>query len=115
MHDIQTGFMPKKSTSTALQDFLSYTTQCINESQICSGIYIDLSKAFDSLNHSLLLYKLQNYGIREKTSPWFNSYLTNRRQKTIFNNIESTSLPVTHGVPQGSTLGPLLYIFSVRN
>ena len=111
----QHGFTKCKSTSTAVQDLMSYVCECINESKLCSGIYIDLSKAFDSLNHELLLYKLRDYGILNKSTPWFVSYLGNRFQKTIFNNIESTCLPVIHGVPQGSTLGPLLYIMYVND
>ena len=111
----QHGFTKNKSTSTAFQDFIFYTSNCINKSQICSGIYIDLSKAFDSLDHSLLLYKLRYYGIKNKASPWFSSYLYNRSQKTVFNGVESSYMAVSHGVPQGSTLGPLLYIMYVND
>ena len=71
----QHGFITKKSTSTALQDFISYITTCVNNAEICSGIYIDLSKAFDSLNHVFLLHKLKDFGIDDSTLPWFPSYL----------------------------------------
>ena len=111
----QHGFVSRKSTSTAIQDFMYYVTNQINKYNICSGIFIDLSKAFDSLNHSILLHKLQNYGIRGSSASWFTSYLDSRQQKTLFNGKESSFSPVLHGVPQGSTLGPLLYILYVND
>ena len=92
-----------------------YVTNQINKYNICSGIFIDLSKAFDSLNHSILLHKLQNYGIRGSSASWFTSYLDSRQQKTLFNGKESSFSPVLYGVPQGSTLGPLLYILYVND
>ena len=78
-------------------------------------LVIDLSKAFNSLNHFLLLCKLKDYGIDESTLPWLCSYLKNRFQKTVFDNTESSYMSVSHGVPQGSTLGPLLYIIYVND
>ena len=111
----QHGFVSKKSTSTAIQDFISYTTTCVNNAELCSGIYIDLLKAFNSLNHVLLLHKLTYFGIEEKTLPWFSSYLHNRYLKTVFDNRQSSYMSVSHGVPQGSTLGPLLYIIYVND
>ena len=69
----QHGFVSHKSTSTAIQDFMYYVTNQINKYNICSGIFIDLSKAF-------LLHKLQNYGIRGSSASWFTSYLDSRQQ-----------------------------------
>ena len=115
LSDKQHGFTSGRSTSTAIQDFMLFVCNNINKTHLCSGTFIDLSKAFDSLNHKLLLHKLKDYGILGKLAPWFESYLSNRCQKTLFNNIESNYMPVTHRVPQCSTLGPLLYILYVND
>ena len=73
-------------------------------------VYLDLSKAFDTLDHSILLEKLNNYGVSGPSLLWFQSYLSNRLQFTVFNDSTSSSLPLATGVPQGSILGPLLLL-----
>ena len=79
------------------------------------AVFCDLSKAFDVINHDMLLRKLHNVGIRGIANDWFKSYLTNRKQYVFFKNSSSTLLPVTCGVPQGSILGPLLYLLYVND
>ena len=74
------------------------------------GIFIDFKKAFDTVNHSILLLKLYHYGVRGKAYEWFQSYLSNRKQFVCLNGHDSDSLPLTCGVPQGSVLGPLLFL-----
>ena len=79
------------------------------------GVFIDLQKAFDTVNHNILIAKLENYGVRGNVLKWFKSYLCNRDEYVSINGINSTPLRVTSGVPQGSVFGPLLFLIFVNN
>jgi len=79
------------------------------------GIFLDLQKAFDTVNYNVLLKKLSLYGVRGIVLKWFSSYLSNRKQYTVLQNYESTLESVTCGVLQGSVLGPLLFLIYVND
>jgi hypothetical protein len=79
------------------------------------AIFLDLSKAFDTINHSKLLHKLNFYGIRGITNLWFQNYLSERKQYLNFNGVVSDTLRITCGVPQGSILGPILFLLYIND
>ena len=115
LYDSQYKFRSKHSCEDAILELVGKVLQSRNEDKHCAGIFLDLSKAFDTLDHHLLLQKMEKYGIRGLTLDWFKSYLSNR---TILAKItdESNQIyylkqhPITYGTAQGSCLGPLLFI-----
>lgn len=106
----QFGFRPGRSTSHAIATLLDDFYNAIYNNTFSRTIYIDFRKAFDTVNHKILLNKLKLYGILNNEHKWFVNYLTSRTQITIANSTPSNSLVVKCGVPQGTTLGPLLFI-----
>lgn len=105
----QSGFRSSYSTTTALLKFTNDIYSSLESGHITGAIFIDLSKAFDMVDHYLLLDKLAAIGLNRDALLWFNSYLHNRRQYVVFQGIQSNNLINSHGVPQGSILGPLLF------
>ena len=112
-HDIlfqmQFGFRNGHSTEHALISLSERIKSTIDSNRVGCGLFIDLQKAFDTVNHNILLQKLSHYGIRGNSLHWFESYLTGRQQYVSVNNCSSKHGQISCGVPQGSVLGPLLF------
>ena len=111
----QYGFRRGVSTQEACVDVVSMFLKAFTFKQFALGIFIDFKKAFDSVDHGILLAKLENYGFRGNILNFLKSYLTNRQQYVVVNGTESHLINLTAGIPQGSTLGPTLFNLFVND
>ena len=112
---MQHGFRRKFSCETQLIEFIDDVTKNFDNGQQTDCLIMDFSKAFDKVSHSLLVHKLQHYGIRGKTNRWIKSFLSGRTQCVLVEGEKSSSIDVESGVPQGSVLGPSLFLFYIND
>ena len=115
LYKYQFGFRENHSTELALIEMVDEIKLSLDRKNMTCGMFLDLSKAFDTVNHNILIHKLDHYGIRGKALDLLKSYLGNREQYVNLNNFKSNKSSINVGVPQGSVLGPLFFILFIND
>ena len=111
--NFQLGFRSNFSTNNALLSIVEIIQSHLDKNGFCAGVFVDLKKVFDTIDHHILLQKLEHYGIRGVANEWFLSYLKNRAQFVSIGNVSSTIKELLTGVPQWLVLGPLLFLLYI--
>ena len=115
LYEKQFGFQTSHSTEHAILLLVNQLYQSFDENKFTLGIFIDLSKAFDTVDHKILTKKLELYGIKVSNLGWFESYLSNRKQFIKYGDKQTNIETITCGIPQGSILGSLLFLIFVND
>ena len=114
-YSLQLGFRLNCSTNNALMSIIENIQTQLDDNKYVAGVFVDLKKAFDTVDHDILIEKLDHYGVRGVAKDWFISYLKGRRQFVVIENETSSAQEILTGVPQGSVLGPLLFLIYIND